>query len=439
MTTGQPVGIAMERAQPSSQVRGGVEPEVVIAQAGVAVQGRAVTLGAKGLGSRFWRYLAAATLSYYGDWFTTVALVVLLFRLSGPAAPAGYMVARVLPRLLSGMVGGSLADRVQPQHLVAACATVQGAITLTIIPSSRIHAVWAIYGAVVLAQLAGGLAKPALGALVPRVAPAASLGRANALCGLSIGSSVAVGPALAAPLLAASGPELLIVVDAITFAIAALLVGTLRVSSMAGDEWGGAYSGVTAGLRAAWADPGLRATAASWFATAIAVTSASALLVLIARSFGHADQVGYLYAAVGGGAVIVGPLLLRARPPRISRDLVVGVAVLDIVCLALVTLGGPLWAVLLPLALNGAAGTAWQTWGATDMQTRSHPAMLGRITAVAVTASSLGMLFGAVLALGLVPALGWQHTLFISCCISLVVLAGGVLLGPQRTLATSTD
>jgi MFS family permease len=436
ITIGQPVRVPTDRAG-ARQVRG-LEPEVVIAQAAVAVRGRPIATGWEGLGPRFARYLAAVTLSWYGDWFTTVALVVVLFHLSGPAAPAGYMVARVLPRLLSGTAGGSLADRFRPQHVVATCASVQGLATAAVIPAARIHAIWAVYGAVVLAQFAGGLAKPALGALVPRIASARRLQRANSLCGFSQASSVAIAPALAAPLLVVAGPELLLVIDALTFAVAALLVGTLRVSST-GLEWGAAKHGVTAGLHHVWNDPGLRAIAAAWLASAIAVTTASSVLVLIARTFGDASLVGYLYAAVGGGAVVAGPLLLRLRPERVTRDVIIGVAIAEVLCLALVTLHGPIWAALVPLGVSGASGMVWQTWGATDMQTRSHPGVLGRVNAVAVTAASLGMLLGAVLALGLVPILGWQRTLFISCCLALAVLAAGVVAGPQRTLAPAPD
>ena len=162
MTLGQvPATLPADSAAPI-QVQG-VEPEVVIAQASVAVRGKPIATGWEGLGSRFVRYFAAVTISAYGDWLTTVALVVLLYRLSGPAAPAGYMVARVLPRLLTGMAGGALADRLRPQRLIASCAVVQGASTAAIIPSARAGMVWAVYGAVVVAQLAGGLARPALG------------------------------------------------------------------------------------------------------------------------------------------------------------------------------------------------------------------------------------------------------------------------------------
>lgn len=443
MTTGQSIGVTTAapagRSESTQRQEIGVEPEVVI-QAAVAVRGHAVSIGWEGLGARFARYFTAATLSFYGDWLSTVALVVLVYRLSGPAAPAGYMVARVLPRLLSSAVGGDLADRFRPQHLIALTSLVQGLATVSIVPAARLHMVWAVYGAVVVAQFAGGLGRPAVGALVPRIAPPQKLQRANSLCGLSQASSVAVGPALAAPLLALSGVDLLLVLDAITFFVAALLIGTLRTDAPAtAEEITVPHRGALAGLRVVWYDAGLRAIATSWLANTIAITTASSVLVLIASSFGSADKVGYLYAAVGGGAVLIGPLVLRLRPRQLSRDLVLAIAVVEVVALALLTIHGSIWAALVPLGISGTAGMVWQTWGATDMQSRAHRSVLGRVNAVAVTAGSLGMLLGAVLALVLVPLVGWQHTLFISCCVALLVLVAGTVAGPQTTVFTARD
>jgi predicted MFS family arabinose efflux permease len=411
-----------------------VEPEVVIAQAGVALGARPLDRGWDGLGARFSRYLVGATLSFYGDWLTTVALVVLLYRLSGPAAPAGYMLARVMPRLFSGSVGGILADRFEPQQVVAVCACAQGIFTALMIPSARIGAVWAVYGAVVITQLVGGMARPAIGAIVPRVAPPHRLQRANALYSLAFSSSIAVGPALAAPLLSAFGTDALLLIDALTFAVCATLMVTLRGTGRV--RWDAATRGAAVGLRAVWRDATLRAMAAAWLGSALAVTATSSVLVLVARGLGNISLVGYLYAAVGGGSVALGLVVLRFRPRRVTREILAGFAILEILCLALVTLHGPFWAALLPLALNGGAGVIWQTWGTTDMQLRANPAFLGRVNAVMVVASSAGMLVGAVLALVLVPWAGWEWTLFIACCLSLIVLAAGVVFGPQQSEAS---
>ncbi|HXA29637.1 MAG TPA: MFS transporter [Candidatus Angelobacter sp.] len=407
-----------------------MEPDVVVAQVGVSVSGHPADLGWDGLGRRFGRYWIAATLSFYGDWFTTVALVLLLFRLSGPAAPAGYMLARVLPRIFSSGIGGALADRFPPQQVVALCATIQGLFTVTIIPSARIGAAWAVFGAVVITQFAGGIARPALGALVPRIAPARRLQRANALYSLGFSSSIAVGPALAAVLLTVTGPETLLAIDAVTFVIAAGLMISLRLTR-SGPGWAPTARGVSAGIRAVWNDPLLRSIAAGWMCSAVAVTAASSVLVLIARSTGEASRVGYLYGAVGAGSVLSGLLVLRYRPRVVTREMIAALTIIEVIFLAVITLQAPFWAVLLALALSGGTSVMWQTWGTTDMQMRTDAAVIGRVNAAVVLSASAGMFVGALLALLLVPIAGWERTLFIACCVGLVLLALGIGLGPQ--------
>ncbi len=408
-----------------------MNPDVIVAPPTVPVPGgHGVDMGWQGLRGRFTRYWLAATISLYGDWFSTVALVVLLYRLSGPAAPAGYMVARVLPRLLSSGVGGAFADRFQPHQVVAACATVQGVLTVLIVPAAHAGAVWAVYSAVALAQAAGGVGRPGIGALIPRVAPAQRLQRANALSSIGLSSSIAIGPAIAAPILAWAGTDALLIIDATSFAVAATLMMTLGMGGSEKERWAPTPQRVGSGLWAVWVDPQLRALAGAWFSSAIAVTAASSVLVLIARSLGHDSWVGYLYGAVGVGDIAVGLLVLRRRTMGTTRDRLITLAVLEIIALALVTITGPLGSVLAALAVSGGASIAWQTWGTTDMQLRAQPAFLGRVNAAMVLASSAGMLVGAVLALALVPWAGWQRTLFVACCLSLVVLAGSVAVGP---------
>jgi len=405
-----------------------VEQDIIVAPV-VSAPATTAEGGWGGQGLRFARYITATWLSLYGDWLSTVALVVLLFRLSGPAAPAGYMLARVLPRLLSANIGGNLADRLKPQNVVAGCAAIQALFTVSIVLSTRIHAAWAIYGAVAIAQFAGGVARPASASMIPRVAPPQKLQRANALYTLGFSSSVAVAPAIAAPLLPAIGPEALLIIDTITFAVASLLMLTLGVRGSV--SWAPPAEGAVSGMQAVWRDPVLRVIAAGWACSAIVATAGGSVLVLVAGSLGDASSVGYLYAAMGGCAVLVGFPLLMRRTSFVGRDVIVGFAVLEVLGLAFVTLhGGFLWTCL-ALALSGGSAVIWQTLSLTDVQLRADPGHMGRVNAVIVLSMTAGMLVGAVIALALVPWAGWERTLFVACCAALLVLAGGVVLGPR--------
>ena len=180
------------------------------------------------------RFLVAVGISFYGDWLTTVALVVLLYRTTGSAtAPALYIVARVAPRVFGPAPGGGLADRFGPARIAAACSLFKAAFTALIVVFAHNRVVWAIYVAVACAQFLNSLAQPAYGALIPQVTSERRLGRVNGIYGSLFASSILVSPAIGALLLPHVAPELLIAVDAVTFVIAAIILITLHTRGAA--------------------------------------------------------------------------------------------------------------------------------------------------------------------------------------------------------------
>lgn len=129
--------------------------------------------------------------------------------------------------------------------------------------------------------------------------------------------------------------------------------------------------------------------------------------------------------------MLSGLLVLRYRPRFVTREMIAALTSVEVIFLAVITLQAPFWGVLLALALSGGTSVVWQTWGTTDMQMRTDSAVIGRVNAAVVLAASAGMFVGALLALVLVPIAGWERTLFIACCVGLVLLALGIGLGPQ--------
>ncbi|HEY2705627.1 MAG TPA: hypothetical protein VGL20_18245 [Candidatus Dormibacteraeota bacterium] len=361
-----------------------------------------------------------------------MAIVVLLLDLTGSsAAPALYMLARVVPRLAGAVMGGELADRLPPQRVAAAVAALQGLLMASIIVSAGRHMVWPIYLAVAVSQLLGAVARPALLALLPRLVVEHELTRANALLSTAMSSSTMVAPALSVPLLALFGrPEVLIYVDVASFAVAALLLASLPAGGRAA---GGALRGALAGARVVWGDGHLRALAGAYLGGALAVTTASAVLVLAAAErLGGADRVGALYAAVGAGSVLTSALVMRRGAIRVMRSTLVAGALAEIVLLAVFTLCQGLWTAGLALAASSGVASMYQVWGSTELQLRADPEVLGRAGAALVAAQYTGMILGALLATVLVPLLGWDRALYAACCLGLVTVAA-TITGPERT------
>jgi len=332
------------------------------------------------------------------------------------------MLARVVPRLLGAAVGGELADRLPPQRVTAALSAVQGLLMASIIVSSQHRQVWSIFVAVALSQLLGATGRPALLALLPRLVVEHELTRANALVSAVMSSSTVVAPALSVPLLALFGrPEVLIAIDVASFAVAALLFASLPAGGRAS---GGQLRGALAGVRVVWADGHLRSLAGAYLGGSLAVTAASAVLVVAAAErFGGADRVGVLYAAVGAGGLLASAAAMRHGSVRVMRSTLVAGALAEIVLLAILTLSRGLLTAMLCVAASAAAGALYQVWGATELQLRASPEVLGRASAALVGAQYTGMILGALAATVLVPLIGWDHALFTACCVGLGAVA----------------
>jgi predicted MFS family arabinose efflux permease len=369
------------------------------------------------------RLLAAAGTSFYGDWLTTVALVVLLYRLThSPLGPAIYMLARVAPKVVGPFPGGALADRFGPARIATLCAIGQGALTAAIVVFAQHGQVWQIYVAVALAQFLGAAAQPCYGALIPRVSSPERLGRIQGVYSALSGSSILVSPALGALLLPFISPEALIVVDAATFVIAAGLVATL-IGAAGGSGAPITMRGASAGIPIVLRDPMLRFLAAAYISNAAAVTALQAVLVVAAvQRFGNDYYVGWLYAAVGAGSLLGTLPVIRKTPSHVGMTPIVVGTVLELVPLALFVFITALPVAMVMLFLSGLGATLYQTRGAVGLQQRVARDLLGRTNAVIRFALYSGMLLGAIAAVSLVRSLGWEATVLIVCSLGATLL-----------------
>jgi predicted MFS family arabinose efflux permease len=382
------------------------------------------------------RFLAAAGISFYGDWLTTVALVVLLFRVTGSAvAPAIYMLARVAPRVLGPTPGGTLADRFDPSRVAAVCALTQGAFTAVIVLVAQLGLTWAIYVAVAGAQFVNALSQPAYGAILPRLAAPQSLGRANGLLNSLFASSILVSPAIGALLLPHTTPETLIAIDAATFVIAALILLTLRIPP-GYRETAAPYKGALAGLPLVRRDAVLRSTAAGVLGNFAVITALQAVLVVIAtQHFGRDVDVGWLYASVGGGGVLGSIAFLQQTPHRIQRSRIVLFTAIEITAASLMVFVLSLPIACLLLFASSLSGVLYQTLGAIALQQRTPTELLGRTTGVMRSAMYVGMLLGAIAAVALVEPLGSEATVLVVCAAALALLFVATITGPRRASA----
>jgi predicted MFS family arabinose efflux permease len=390
------------------------------------------------------RFFVAVFLSLYGDWLTTVALLVILFEAThNPAAPAGYMLVRVAPRVMGPLLGGHLSDRISPRVVMVVTSTLQAFLTLSLIGSHRAGLIWAIYLTVAAAQFTGALGRPSQGSLIPSLVSERGLPRANATYALLFSTSMFVAPAIGAVLLGRFGPDPLFAIDAASFAICALLIASLPTPKPAqGGAGGESRRGVwgAGAVVLALRQPPLRMVAAANFASGLTITVTQAFLVVAAHErYGGDSAVGYLYSRVGVGGVLGGLVALRWIPPRTwTRFAVFLVITIEVVATAGFSASTALLVAVLLLAVSALGGTSMDMWGITEVQRQAPPGFMGRYNSLIFISIYSGMLVGALWALGTSGVLHWDVAIQISCAAMLVLLAAVWIWG-GRTSSIPTE
>lgn len=378
------------------------------------------------------RYLTASGISLYGDWLTTVALLVLLFRSTGSAtAPALYMLARVAPRVVGPAPGGVLTDRLGPVRLAVGCLLLQGILTGAIVLTTGANLIWTVYPLVAAAQFVNAVSRPAYTAIPPRLTDAAHLGRINGLYAGLFASSILVSPAIGALVLPHTTPQILIAADAASFVLSALLIATLPIRGAPAAEESHAR-GFRAGWTAIARDATLRSAAAAAFGNAAVITTLQAVLVVAAADHFHRDvDIGWLYAAVGAGGIVGGVLFLRPTPRVIRRRDVVILAAGEVLPVAAFVFTLNLALAFVLLFISSLAATSYEVLGAVAMQQRVPLSLLGRASGATRVAMYSGMLVGAAAAVVLVHPIGWQATVVIVCVLALVTQGAFTATGPR--------
>jgi MFS family permease len=170
----------------------------------------------------------AQVVSFLGDWFADVALLVLVLDLTdSPIAASLVMVATTLPVFLVTPLAGPAVDTMDRRKLIVAVSLLQvgAALLLLLVGEST---VWLAFVGRALISALGAFVAPATQAAVPNVVDPEDLADANALLGSVWGAMLAIGAAVGGGFTAAFGTRASFVADAATFLVAAALIIAVR-------------------------------------------------------------------------------------------------------------------------------------------------------------------------------------------------------------------
>lgn len=253
--------------------------------------------------------------SNFGDTLHYIALVVLVYQLTGQGvAVAILVVAEIIPILLLGPVAGVIIDRFSRKSVLIFSDLFRAVLVLSLVwPQS----VWHAY--VVAAGLAAGNAffNPTVQAVIPSLTTPEQRLAANSVA-WSTGRLVQIiASAVAGGLIALIGTDAAFALNAATFVVSALFIARLTIPVHAGQIDAGAKRGLgsffadaRAGLSFARHDRFVSRLLPVQALASLATGATSALLIVLAERHLRLAPAGFawLIAAIGLGALL-GPFI----------------------------------------------------------------------------------------------------------------------------------
>ena len=378
--------------------------------------------------------------SNFGDTFHYIALVILVFKLTGHGlGVAGLVVAEVVPALLLGPLAGVIIDRFSRKTVLIVADLARAAFALSLVwPQGAWHAY------LVAAGLSAGTTffTPAVQAVIPSLTTEDQRLAANSVAWSTAQLVQILAAALAGGLIALLGTGPAFGFNAATFLVSALCIGALPILPHAGQlaadttqglrgYYGAARAGIAFARHDAFVARLLLVQACASFATG----ATGAMLIVLAEQHLHLPPAGFawLIGAIGVGALL-GPLLpnMLAHDYRSARWLFVPYIVRGVgdVLIAVFT---PLPLALLLLFIYGLNTSTGMVVFSSTVQGAVPDAMRGRVfTLLDVSWNALQLVS---LALGglIVDTLGVQPLFWGSgVLLALTGVLGLMLLGHQN-------
>ncbi len=391
--------------------------------------------GRGALASRNFRLLLATdVVSTFGTAVALVAIPFAVLSIGGTAADVGYVTAAgLLPVIVFLLLGGVIADRLPRQQVVAVANVLQalaqaGSAALVLAGQAR---VWELMALAALRGVGMGFYYPAAAGLLPQTVAAEHRAQANAMDRIGRNTALITGSALGGVLVGVAGPGWGLVLDAASYAVAALLRVGMRVPGLAR----GSAGTMLHELREGWREFSSR----RWiwaivleFSLLVAVwDGATDVLgpVVAHDQLGGAHSWGIVLAAQSAGAVAGGLAMIRFRPRRM---LLIGSLSVAPTSALLFALAVPLTVPVIAVAAfaAGACIEVFEVNWATAMQQEIPPAALSRVSAYDALGSWGLAPAGTAVAGPLAVALGTPVVL-LAAGVLIIALTGAVLCVPE--------
>jgi predicted MFS family arabinose efflux permease len=340
----------------------------------------------------------AQLISFGGDWFATVAILGLVRdRTDSDLLVPLVFVSQALPAFFLSPFAGPVADRFDRRFVMIVVSTAQILAALIFLGALE-GPVFLVFVAQASISVFGAFFGPASQAALPNLVDAEDLPVATALIGATWGAMVAVGAGLGGLFTSAFGRTASFIADAVSFAIAALLISSIRrpmrAAGTQSERRTRPFADTAEGLRYARQNKVVSALLMSKAGFGLSSGLVALLAVLADGRFGAREKgIGFLLAARGAG-IVLGPFIARhVAQMDISRVLTVcGLsALLNGAMYFVVPLAPALWLVgVFVFAAHLGGGTQW-TLSSYGLQVSTPDELRGRIFATDLALVTLTM------------------------------------------------
>ena len=400
------------------------------------------------------RLWAAQAVSLAGDWFTLIALSVIVSRQTGRSglAFAGLLLTHLVPAAVIGPMSGVLVDRFDRRRLMVASDLVRALLVALMIPVLHTGLLWPVYALAFLHYTVSTVFEPARSALLPRIVGMDGIVAAQTMSSVTWSVMAAMGGVLGGTLVALVGTEMAFAIDGLTFLVsAAFLVGIRMPGGTAARPEAGARPGEEQppvrfmdGLRFLRSNPATLAALLVKGMNGLGTTD-TFLTVYATRLFVEgtdgAVSLGLLWASFGVGAFI-GPVGLNlindGSVKRMRRLIAVGALWIT---LSLFVLGvAPSLAVAsLAIVFRGIGGSVTWTYSVIVLQKSVPDRLRGRIFSLDLANAQLTSALGAVLTGWAVDAFPVRNVVLTSAVVNVLPVLAWTLALPWMDRRSSPE
>jgi len=280
--------------------------------------------------SSFTRFYFGQALSYLGDGLRTLAIPLLVFKLTNSATALGWTWGlELLPFAFVSLVGGSLADRVDRRRLMLTCDALRFAVMAALAIAFATHHLTLpmIYVGVFTLAVGGAIF---LGAQTPSIPYLLGMDRSKSAIATLAATEQSVNliaPPLGGVIFALVGPLPMLAANALTYAASQISIASVRSFGPESPrplpsvrEIG---SDIAAGWRFVVADPAMRVFSFSQSAmNLVGSIGFIALIPYLKRAFGAGDHVvGLAFGCFAAGAALGSLIAGRTQWP-VGRALI---------------------------------------------------------------------------------------------------------------------